>query len=212
MSSVYTPSKATFTVQVTLPSDGDAPTAASVNTFAETNADNIAYLEDKAFYGEEGYIHVPLGLATFNTNSRWTWNTTLWAWVQNDNTSAGEIAWPVQVGIKGRIAEVLAEIEGAGGPGGVGHGGGLPATMPIVTLYRIEYSAAGNEVTAIGATADPAAGPATYDAVHTFGSSIAEDIDENRSYFVTFQGEAGANSLPDELLLADIRIKLEAAP
>ncbi len=212
MSSIYTPSKASFTVQVTLPSDGDPPVAAAWNTPLETNADNAAYLNDKAFYGVEGHIHVPLGVPVANAGPDYiTFDDTLWAWVQTDVTDAGGIVWPVKIGIKGRITEVLAEIDGDAGPGGA-HGA-MPATTPTIQLVRIEYSAAGSEVTAIGLTSDPAAGLAAYEAPHTFGpTGLTEDIDENRSYYVKFTGEDGANKQVDSLLLADIRIKLEATP
>ena len=216
MSTTYNLTTASFVAAVTVPQDGvDNPTVASILAAVEAIGNNTGYLEDKAFYGVEGYIHVPLGEPMYNAGApvRWSFDRTLMAWVQTDITDAGEIMWPVKIGIKGRITKVLAEIDGDAGPGAANHtAAGLPVTMPIITLYRIEYSATGSEVTTIGATQDPAAGPAAYDSPHTFGSSIAEDIAEDRSYYVGFTGEAGAGALVDELLLADIRIKIEAVP
>jgi len=210
MSSVYTPSTASFTATATLPSDGDAPTAASVNTPIETALDNAAYLEDKAFFGIEGYYPVPLGGPFENTNTRLTANATLCAWVQTDITDAGAIWWAVQTPIKGRITELWAEIEGAGGPGGVGHAG-KPGTLPTVSLYRVAYSEAG--LTLVTTATDAPADAAAYDAVHSFGSTgLTEDIGSARSYLVKFTGEDGANKAVDELALYKIMLKLEATP
>ena len=213
MSEIYTPSKATFVDQVTVPQDGvDNPTVGSILTSVEAIADNAAFNHDKAFYGIEGYVPVPLGMPLENTSARWSFSATLGAWYQDDDTDAGELWWPVPTPIKGRITEILAEIDGDAGPGGANHtAGGVPGTLPTITLYRVEYSDAG--LTQIGTATDAPADAAAYDALHTFGpTGLTEDIIAGRSYLVKITGEAGAGKLPDELLLASIMLKLEAAP
>ena len=155
---------------------------------------------------------MPLGTPNENTNSRWAFYVAQMAWVQVDDTDEGAMYFPVPTPIKGLITELLAEIDGNAGPGVASHAA-RPGTMPTITLYRLEYSATGSELTAVGNDTDAPLDAAAYDSPHTFGpTGMSEAIDANRSYFVKFTGEAGANKLPDELLLASIKVKIEAVP
>ncbi len=216
MSTPYTLKKTTHTAAVTIHQDGDGPTAASVLTALEVIGDNTGRTHDKAFFGVEGYFPVPLGLPAsnedFGGSPVWSPDMSLGGWVQVLVGSAGAVLWSVPTPIKGRITEVWAEIAGAGGPGGVGHvPGGLPATLPTLTLYRVAPSE--GAMATVGTATDAPASAAAYDAVHTFGkTAMTEDIGSTRSYLVKLEGETGAGALPDELLLARIMVKIEAAP
>jgi hypothetical protein len=50
MSTVYTPTGTTFVNSITLPSDGDSKSAASVNVPLEALAENVKYLQNKAIF------------------------------------------------------------------------------------------------------------------------------------------------------------------
>jgi len=216
MPSSYNLNPDTFHSSVTLVSDGDEPKADNFNSPIKDCGDNTAYLEDKAFFGVEGYYPVRLGLPFENeqhaASDVWAPSVTIGAWVQVQNGAAGKLIFAAQTPIKGRITELWAEIAGAGGPGGVGHvPGGLPATKPTVSLYRVAYSEAG--LTLVTTATDAPADATAYDAVHSFGSTgLTEDIGSTRSYLVHFTGEAGAGALVNELALYKIMLKIEATP
>lgn len=210
MSHTYTPSSAgPIHSGYTHPNDGDPPKVADVNPALEAKGDDIAYLNARAFYGDTGYIHVPL-IPLANANSRFTYitaGTGRFCWVQADITDQGLLIFEFLVPVKGKLVEVVAEVDGNGG--GTNHTN-LPANKPDLELWRTEYSAGGAPAQ-VGATiTDPSADFSAYDTNHTIViPTLTEVISSTRKYQIRIRGESGANAAASALALCDVRLKLD---
>lgn len=93
------------------------------------------------------------------------------------------------------LDEVIVSIEP-----GTGHGG-LPATLPQITLQSIEQST--NVVNTHGSAAvDPSASVGAYELVHDITLVLTPLLIDlaNRRYFIKYEGEAGANSVVNKIV------------
>lgn len=80
--------------------------------------------------------------------------------------------------------------------GAAGHVG-LPATMPVLTLYRQDTGSLLAPTTVATAT-DASAGVAAYEAVHSLSLGVLAEVlafDSGNRYYVKLAGETGANSI-----------------
>lgn len=83
---------------------------------------------------------------------------------------------------------------------------GLPATLPIVTLYRQTPSA--STATSVGSQADTSASQAAYDAAHTIVLTLNHTVLSGNDYYVDLTGETGANSAASKLSLAGLVFRI----
>jgi len=90
-----------------------------------------------------------------------------------------------------------------GDPDVIGPHGALPASMPALTLYRVNI-ATGVETT-IGTVADASAGVPAYESLHTIDLSFAaQTISPSFRYFVGIDDEAGLNALANGTRVYDL--------
>jgi hypothetical protein len=206
MSSVYNGDDERLVAGVTIPSDGDAPDAASVNTAFEALTDAVRYAESRTLtwqMANDAFIWTRLpkiSLVTPMTNAGWAAEESTiqvgWYETTADPTSLSfEILPPHAMAALRGVYVVLA---GAGHAGAVGHVN-LPGTMPTIAVWQN----LGGFPAAVAITDDGSPDVATYDAAHivyvatpalaanTFGTRLVLRI----------TGETGANSLADHLAL-----------
>lgn len=148
-----------------------------------------------------GWRSIPL-IATF-TSTAWEADAAWGTWLQTSVTSPiAYIPFSVPEGVK--ILEVEAVVDG--NAGGTGHGA-LPATMPKIILYRLDYET--GAPVSLGDVTDPSASVAAYHLVHKIQiTGLSELTSRQRSYVVQVSGEQGANSAVDALMLLGLRYKM----
>lgn len=113
------------------------------------------------------------------------------------------------IGEDSQITEVVAVLSGDY-TGGSAHGG-LPASLPNLSLFRVDYQIGG--ITALGNQLDTSGSVGAYDAGHTITlTGLTEDISETRSHVAQIIGETGANSQINTMMVHAIRYKVEPAP
>lgn len=207
----------------TLPDGGDFEAVADVDVPFEQLADNVRRMDDRGYCtgqgnGEDWYqvsLEAPMvnAAVTSPPDPEWHFSTAIGARWYQKNTDPGELWWPLgkHLPMRGRLVEMRATLIGAGGPGGAGHAA-LPATLPIMTLLKVDYGA-GSAVATVATGTDAPADAAAYDGQHELViAGIAEDIGPEKAYYVKLTGEGGMNAAPDELALIAIRYRMEQTP
>ena len=214
----YTGSDERFPTTVDIPDDADlaAPQAAMWNTATEAILDGLASLKSRLLtwqlsgaaatwhFGQKVALAYPAG----NANSRWTaWKDgtdLLLGWIQHDVTDSGKLTYEVlPPHAMAQLWSVEARVAGDG------YGGGphvaLPGTMPYLVLYTVDDGV----VTLIDSQVDTSATKDIYDAPHmirlgALPSEMLGAITLGTRILVGIMGEAGANKLPDALVLYDL--------
>ena len=204
MSTTYSPTAALPPTSYTLIADGDDDVVAELAAHLESLSNSTEYVAYNV-----GDHFATLSPPAENTNTRWTFDFNLMLWVQTDITDAGFLVWPVGFphrdtggASSGVITEAHVRIEGDAGPGGAGHAN-VPSTRPTFRFYRQE----GTTLTQLGSTiTDAPASAAAYDTAHDLSiTGLSEDIITGRNYWAVITGEAGTNSVIDELAIHHIR-------
>lgn len=180
----------TYTATLSVPTDGESANSASLlTTFAQGLANRANFTKKRVIGAETGDIlQVPLN-TLINTSSRFTYGApTVSSWKQTDVTSVGLLAFEPQrpkVGIK--ITGFRAHVRGAGGHAA------LPGTMPRLFFYRDSLSGGAGFSASVS---DTSANTTAYQARHVIEKlDLSETISADYKYTLTFEGEAGANSL-----------------
>lgn len=203
----------TWTVTVETAADGDAVNGASRLLTAQDLADRTRYTYNRTIGPSGvGIWHVPLGEPIINTNSRWTFSETalIMGWEQTSVVDAGHLRWPIPTPLTGRITQIEARVDGNLGSGGGAHAWPI-GTLPRLGLNRQDHF--GSTSAQVGVAVDGSGSAAAYEVLHSITlSGLTEDIDEHKTWYVFFEGETGANSLANELVLLDIRVTIGAAP
>jgi hypothetical protein len=131
------------------------------------------------------------------------------SWSRNSNglwvqltANTDEVLFPLNNLIDGAsLTSVIVRVDGdlAGG----GSHGGLPATMPRLTVYRRDDGAS---LTQLGQATDSSSSVGAYDAAHEITvSGLTDTIDEAKPYFASLRGESGANSIAAAFALIHLR-------
>lgn len=191
-----------FDATITVPSDGDTANAASIS------AAGVGF---QPLANRTGFINTRINVLqstvvcpveySYNGDAvsvnRFEKQAARDTITQTDITSAGIVVIPLPPLRAGTITGWSVTISPT-----PGHGG-LPGTMPQVSLLKRERTAT-TSTSAVGATTvDPSASVGAYDSVHaiTLGS-LSEAVDPGFAYFLTFEGEAGVNSQTGLIVMA----------
>jgi len=212
MSSPHTPSAAGPLIGTyTHPDGSDVRSVASVLVPLEAAEANIAFIAANTLKGTAGWYPVALS-PVMNTNNRWGFVPSAVGWVQADITDGGELWFYLPTPPLGQIVTIEAVVDGNAGPGGGNHAG-KPATMPVLEAHLIDWEGAGG-TSLLGTSTDSSIDASAYDSTHTISIALgtALALNKTKSLAVKFAGEAGANSLVDQLLLTSIRFEVEATP
>jgi hypothetical protein len=187
----------TWTAAVTVPDDGDAANAASVEAGMQDLADRTYYLHEK-IVGVASTITVPIPLcaSAFNQDARFIASDGIAAygygcWEQADPTSGGGLAFGIYLPFEsGQLSSVTLYVTGRWS--GAAHAGPV-GTMPTLTIQQ--QALATGVVTDLATVTDTTVAPATYDVPHTIVNPCGPvPIGPTHTYWLVVTGEAGANS------------------
>jgi hypothetical protein len=186
-------------LQTTIPSDGDARDASSVNVAFEGLADDISRLAKGGMTSAtvtRSFAHFEYTAGAINAWIRYrsTVSTYTSHWSQSsttEDTGAGDtILWGVlDLPHGARLAAVFLSVASDGTHAA------LPETMPSFTLYQQHLSS--GVVTILGTATDSSATVAAYEAPHQIGLSVSPNhvVDrETSTYLIAVSGEYGTNS------------------
>jgi hypothetical protein len=188
----------TYTSSVTVPDPGDARTAASVEVGFQALSNRTRYIKDTLDLAVEGWkpdadIAVPLTmLVATNFSFLLGQGPGANAAGCNQSTTSASFMLPLPVRM-GNGTLKLKSVSISYRPSN-GHGA-LPASQPILQVFRQGYSAA-SALTQLGSNAqDNAANVVAYEALRTLTvSGLNHTLTTSDSYYLSFIGESGANS------------------
>jgi len=199
-----------FPDNIELVTGSDTNTPAIQNAAEEGLADRTAQL----YQGKPGDLQVPLAVPLAAVGAAWTFQagTVLWEQVAIPGGDAILFVCTMPVLTRGvgtyKVTGLECRVNGAGGTAGAGaHGANKPATMPQVTLS----SRSDQVLTNHGTTVDSSGSAAAYDIPHSIVHTLApaQAVYWRRTFYVLFEGEAGANAVANALTLYDINLLLE---
>jgi hypothetical protein len=203
MSSVYTPNAANNPLTVTIPSDGDLASAASVNSPLADLADKAAHMNQPEQDATKSYPLILQSIfrvvatepsvtdvnSTAYIQPKWGHELGAGYFVQIDVATAASFDHNIDVPDGCFLQSIFINLQGLPGVHGA-----LPSTMPKVRLVR-RAVATGVNTTVAGDTSDGAANVAAYEAVHQIGLACNITIDRTQYlYYLRIFGESGANS------------------
>ncbi len=146
---------------------------------------------------------VPL-LRTIGTGA-WDFLSTAGVYRQSDTAASGTFILPVNVNAGDEITQIRVRLDGGAG---AGHGASLPGTLPNIRLRRRDPET-GVATTISGPTTDTSASAAAYDVPHDVTLSGLTEVSTGQPYFVTIEGETGANSVDDTLQICGVETTVE---
>lgn len=194
----------TFAANFQAAADGDAVSQAIRVGVMQEYADALTYLRNRSIEALGGVFQVPIapvGLyyAAAAWVQRWGWDPVNNGLVNHSVAGVDEIAIPIPPLIDTSFSDITIRVDGDAGSGGPHVG--LPASMPRITLYRLDATA--GTLTNVGNQVDPSAGIGAYDVIHsiTYTPGAAQIIDSDTSYFLSVRGESGANSIALALVM-----------
>lgn len=202
MSEVYTPVPSNNPASVTIPEDGDDKPVASILVAVEGIADKVAHAnwpeqDDTKTYPlkSRSFGRVMRGVATPSVTAGapdWAvqngFNCAIFKQVTLSSTAV--LYQPLDLPDGCTLTQVAVFLLGL-----PGHGS-LPAVMPAIRLYKLNYST--GALTQIGITTNDPSNLAGYEVYHsvTVGGGVNELIDNTTyRYVVGIVGESGANSI-----------------
>jgi len=206
MSTLYTGNGLNNPLQITIPSDGDAKPAASVNAALEGLMDKITSSQLPAFDAAVDYPLFPrsvaraqnlIAAAPQSASNRapytpgWGWEG---AWIQTNVGAADYLDVPLLLPHGSVLTLLQIYLKGSNLPG---VHAAMPATKPQVRAFRIDETLGIASVTPITSlTTDPETVVANYEAAHVITiSGLSVSIDNTiYRYSVRVIGETGANS------------------
>lgn len=188
-----------YPVTLTIPSDGDAANASSINTPIEGLADRTTNLHlHKVDIGTLAItpqtVTRSAGLYFRDLEANWTLNVAAlgdWGTIYQANIGAVRSIF-VDLDLPNAcvLNTITVQICGA-----IGGHAGLPAAKPSISLYK--FSAAPfNAPGTVASVTDAPASIAAYETIHTLTlGALALTIDAGFRYRVRIVGESGANSV-----------------
>jgi hypothetical protein len=183
--------------------DGDPPDAATWAPALEGLADRTIFLRNRLL-GTEAGDEVPISMiAGPGSTVNFTWDSPDMQWRQDSVASAGVLWFDMSTVLPKSGVLTQLELFFAGAPGHAAFPGGAPATMPKLSLWRKHAQTAG-AATSLGTATDASATEAIYEGVHGLsitGLTEAISHSSDNRYYLTFEGETGANSIVGLILL-----------
>ncbi len=210
MPSVYVPSPSTL-ASITIPSDGDPKSAASVNVAFEALADAVAGISKTIRIVKGSELKAVTSAAISPVASAPTWNPYTATDVQFTRNgfkallvdAGSAIAWgymiPLTAHVQGLHGYTLSSVRCQIAPT-VGHGA-LPLVMPRYGVFRAPYTFVAPQdliSTGGGFVVDSSANVATYEAAHdvTYTPNQNNVIDiQNYGYNIILYGEGHTNAI-----------------
>jgi len=188
--------------------DGDAVSQATRTTVQQTYADAVTYLHGRSVEAVGGDYQVPIvptSMYPAGWTQRWEWRTASNGWMNRDTAGADAIMIPLPPMLGASISSVTMYLDGDAG--GAGPHGGLPGTMPTISLYQIAADAA-LMLSLVGTATDNSANVAAYEALHevTYSPGAAQVFSHIKQYAVTITGETGANAINFALGLMGLKM------
>ena len=197
MPHTYTPVPSNNPATITLPDDGDAESAASVNTPFGSLADKVAHANWPETDATKKY---PLSLRTITRTCPGSFmvdDFTKWLGSSpftNCTVATKQDAYiPVPLPNGSTWTSAFAGFVGAAGH--AAFPGGKPATMPV--MRAVKFNPNTGALTVIASVTDPSASAAVYEAAHSLTIvGMTEVIDTNTfNYFIKIETEGGANGI-----------------
>lgn len=194
----------TFPANHTVASDGEAVSQATRTLVMQGYADGLLYLRNRSPAAVAGNYQIPIapvGLYAAAWIARWGWVAASEGWVNLNIGGADEITIPLPALVGCSFSSVTLVVHGDANA--VGPHAALPASMPQVTLYKIDGQTAAPALTTVGSQVDTSANVAAYEQGHTitYTPGAAQTIDEVTQYAISVRGESGANSIASALVL-----------
>ena len=203
---------ASFDADISVPINGDVRSAFTVEPAFQALANRTRYLLDRVTSAATGNkIIIPLVAAKasrfdFGVAAESSSNSDRGTWWQSDITDAGYLWIPIPHILGASITALTARVHGDFATNGPRPA--LPATMPKLTLWRSDGSAA----TSVASQTDSSADVPSYEAAHTIAiTGINEAFSADNTLWIEFNGEfdAGANDLADALALFRITAAIQ---
>jgi hypothetical protein len=183
-------------VAIHVPEGGDPRTAASVEVGFQGCADSLEFLKNHVPGAALDPIAADLTFMA-NAGSRFDYAETFI--VQTSVADAGQLILEVKIP-KGavKIQSYIMEIHGHQG-GGSAHSA-MPATKPKITLLRQPIAGGPAVIVGAGPITDLTSSHTVYDTRHDVGEAgVNHTIVANSRYFLSIEGETGANSQANSL-------------
>lgn len=187
MSHTYGGNPANYPTLITCPDGNDPRTVASLLTMIEALADRTAYLASLKHV--QGSVQRWLTSASYDP-ATWSDNINVGlsgkgAWKQG--ATSGVVTFPLTIPHASTITAIRAKIEPA-----TTHPG-LPGGLPFWQLYEVDPI--NRTTTVLQLANDPSVSLGGYETPHEISATgLAITVDkQNKTYFVKFQGENGAN-------------------
>lgn len=185
----------TWTAAITVPDDGDAANAASVEAGMQDLGDRSLYLRNRIPGAAATHtVVVPSMVANVGTASSARFVQEEECVLQNDVTDSGWVKMPI-FGIPTVCTIALAKLYVTGLYSAGAHAG-LVETPPMFWIDRVDMTT-GVATSITGDVSDPHAGVnlALYETMHAITSpALAEVTSATRSYYLNIRGEGGANA------------------
>lgn len=187
-----------YAANVTVPDDGDAANAGSVETPLQNLTDRVHHCRARVIESVGGVEPLCLGAAYLNLTARFA--AALHAglaadvpWLQSSVVDAGLLSFAVPSKIGCKITQIEVRVHGRAS--GAAHGGAV-GTMPNIELVSVN-NATGAHVHVANQT-DTTVAPATYDVMHSITlAGLNAAFASGTTYYLQVTGEAGANSAAD---------------
>jgi hypothetical protein len=209
MSHALTPVDA-FTSPVTVPDDGDPKSAASVELPFQALADRVEFLRNRSWEAVAGRRIVTL--APFVASAGWSFNDSSvgprYGLLQTDVASARRLFFSLP-NINARLVALRAYVHGNGST--IGAHGALPATLPVLRLRTFDVDT--DTLTSVASATDAPANVAAYETSHSFGITGQNLLlsTPRLNTYLQFEGETGANSVANALMLLALEVELDVA-
>jgi hypothetical protein len=147
---------------------------------------------------------ISANLTLFGPSPHFTW------WQTTTGGLGDYYGAPLYLPFSGRITKIYAVTSGNGGGGGP-HAN-LPATMPQISLYKLDVGVSASR-TLVAQANDPSLNVGAYDAWHELAlDGLAVDIGTAAHHWIVISAEGGANALPNAWYLADLIAEVVPAP
>lgn len=200
-----------YAANVTVPDDGDAKSAASVEVPFQALTDRVHHARTRLVESVGGVLPIPL-VASANIGARFTaWYSAgipLTPWWQSSVADAGNLVIPIANRIGCQMTQIELRCTGLLTAGA--HAGNV-GTMPAISLYSVD-SAAGGASALVATQIDPTTvAGGTYEVMHSITlAGLASTFNATTTFFLTITGEAGANAAADKFGIYSAKLTLAA--
>jgi hypothetical protein len=205
MPSTYTPNPTNNPASITIPSDGDDAIAASADGAFKDLADRSAHSQQPA---TDNTVRYPLAT---RTSARWTSNPPVsksrsavldWELIETSGLVAmaqvnitdadSAVIFYLDLPDQAEVNDVQVQVTGTGG-----HGAFPIAGFHLPVLSFVEFDPVTQFTNVVGATTDPSATAAAYQASHAIEiTGLTTTVDRgNKIYYLVLYGEYGTGAI-----------------